>query len=74
MLALRMIGPHFSISARTKAANSSGVLGRLVTEREVRRALMAGSLIASFRALLSRATTASGVPAGTKTPFHSSAW
>src|SRR5262249_48468302 len=71
MLASLTTRLHFSISAATKARNSSGVFWRNSTLKVVRRSITSGFLSVALSPLLSVRTISSGVPVGTNTPFHS---
>src|SRR5262249_22979336 len=73
ILASRTTRPHFSISAATKARNSSGVFSRASTLSCLRRCPISGCRSTAFKPALSLLTMSAGVPAGTNTPFHSRA-
>src|SRR4051812_10293413 len=65
-----MTRDHFAISARTNGPNCAGPWPIGVTPNSARRALICGDWIVLINAVLSTATTVSGVRAGASTPYQ----
>ena len=70
MPAVATILAHFSVSAPTKAASSSGVLVAGSMPAPKRVLVAAGSASAALNAAFSSSTTGAGVPAGTNAANH----
>src|SRR6202007_537603 len=68
----RIVFAHFSLSALTLFAASSGVLGNGSKPNEIRRSFMSGNATISLVSRLSSAIISFGVLAGTNNPIQTS--